>query len=107
MEEKEWTPPPPPEAPKDSLYSQGTLEYYEKEISTGAVKSLVFGILSIGCCPPLFAYLGYTTAQEVLTNIDIYEVGEGKRGLAQIGKILSIAGVILWIIGIILRVVLR
>ena len=104
MENPEWTPPPPPQ--DDSVFSSGTREYYAEEIRKGATKALVFGILSIFCCPPLFAYLGYTTAQEVLTNIDIYEVEEGKRGLAQVGKVLSILGIVLWVIGFIARVAL-
>jgi hypothetical protein len=97
----EWTPPPPPD---DSIFSSGTREYYADEISKGATKSLVFGILSILCCPPIFAYLGYTTAQEVITNIEIYQVGEDKRGLAQAGKVLSIIGVVLWVLGIVMRI---
>jgi len=97
----EWTPPPTPD---DSIFSSGTREYYADEISKGATKSLVFGILSILCCPPIFAYLGYTTAQEVITNIEIYQVGEDKRGLAQAGKVLSIIGVVLWVLGIVMRI---
>lgn len=96
----DWTPPPPPE---DSIFSSGTRQYYAAEISKGATKALVFGILSILCCPPIFAYLGYTTAQEVLTNIEIYQVGEDKRGMAQTGKILSLVGVALWILGLMVR----
>ncbi len=103
-QDSDWTPPPPPE---DSIFSSGTREYYASEIRKGATKALVFGLLSIFCCPPLFAYLGSTTAQEVITNIDIYEVEENRRGLAQAGKFLSIAGVIFWVIGLIARVALR
>lgn len=105
MNNPDWTPPPPPQ--DDSIFSQGTREYYAEEIRKGATKALIFGVLSIFCCPPIFAYLGYTTAQEVLANIDIYQVEEGKKGVAQAGKILSIIGVVLWVIGIIARVTLR
>jgi hypothetical protein len=96
-----WTPPPPPD---DSIFSSGTRAYYADEISKGATKALIFGILSILCCPPIFAYLGYTTAQEVMANIDVYQIGEEKRGLAQAGKVLSIIGVVLWVLGLIVRV---
>lgn len=105
MNNPDWTPPPPPQ--EDSIFSQGTREYYADEIRKGATKALVFGILSIFCCPPIFAYLGYTTAQEVLANIDIYQIEEGKRGLAQTGKILSIVGVVLWVVGTIARLAIR
>lgn len=101
--EKEWTAPPPPEA--NALHSQGTLEYYAAEIRSGSTKALVFGILSIFCCPPIFAYLAYTTADEVITNIAVYEVEEGRRGMAQTGKVLAIIGIVLWVVGIILRII--
>lgn len=101
MENQEWTPPPPPQ--EDSMFSQGTREYYADEIRRGATKALVFGILSIFCCPPLFAYLGFTTADEVLNNIAIYQVEEGKKGLAQAGKILSIVGIVIWVVSFVLR----
>ena len=97
---QDWTPPPPPQ---DSIFSSGTREYYAEEIRKGANKALIFGILSIFCCPPVFAYLGYTTAQEVISNIEIYEVEENRRGLAQAGKVLSIVGVALWVVGMIAR----
>lgn len=97
---QDWTPPPPPD---DSIFSGGTRDHYAQEIRKGANKALVFGILSIFCCPPIFAYLGYTTAEEVLTNIDIYQVEENRRSLAQAGKVLSIVGVALWVVGVIAR----
>ena len=101
--EKEWTPPPPPD--DNPLHSQGTREYYAAEIRSGSNKALVFGFLSIFCCPPIFAYLAYTTADEVITNIAVYEVEEGRRSMAQVAKVLAIVGIVLWVIGIIFRVI--
>jgi hypothetical protein len=102
MEDPEWTPPPPPQ--DDSMFSSGTREFYAKEIRSGATKALVFGLLSIFCCPPIFGYYAYTTAQEVLVNIDVYEVEESKKGMAQAGKILAIVGIVFWVIGIVFRI---
>ena len=93
----------PPTA-DDSIFSSGTREYYAKKVRDDAAKALVFGILSVFCCPPIFAYFGYTTAQDVLVNIDVYEVEQGKRGMAQAAKVLSIVGVIVWVLGLIFRV---
>jgi len=101
--ESEWAPPPPPQH-ENALHSQGTLEYYAAEIRSGSNKALIFGILSIFCCPPIFAYYAYTTADEVITNIAVYEVEQNRRGMAQAGKVLAIIGIVLWVIGIILRV---
>ena len=100
--QSQWTPPPPPD---DSIFGAGTRDHYAQEIRSGSTKALVFGILSIFCCPPIFAYLAYTTAQEVLTNIDMYQVEEGRRSLAQAGKVLAIVGIVLWVIGLAVRLV--
>jgi hypothetical protein len=101
---QQWNPPPPPD---DSVFGGSTRDHYAEQIRKGANKALVYGILSIFCCPPIFAYLGYTTADEVITNIEIYQVEEGKRGLAQAGKVLSIVGIVLWVVGLIARVGLQ
>lgn len=100
----QWAPPPPPD---DSIFGSGTREHYAQEIRKGSNKALVFGILSIFCCPPIFAYLAYTTAQEVLTNIDIYQVEENRKGFAQAAKVLAIVGIVLWVIGTIARFTLQ
>ncbi len=100
--QQEWTPPPPPD--DGSIFSAGTRDLYAQQIRSGSIKALVFGILCIFCCPPIFAYFAFTTADEVLTNIDIYQVEEGRRGLAQAAKVLSIIGIVLWVIGLIIRV---
>jgi hypothetical protein len=96
-DQNEWTPPPPPD--DGSIFSSGTRDYYAAEIRKGATKALIYSILSVFCCPPLFAYLGYTTSQEVITNIEIYQVEENKMGLAKAAKIISIVGVVLWVVG--------
>jgi hypothetical protein len=98
-----WVPPPPPD---DSMFSSGTREYYAEAIRKGSTKALVYGILCIFCCPPIFGYFAYTTAEEVLTNIAIYQVEENRKGMAQAGKILAIIGIVLWVIGVIARIAL-
>ena len=100
--QQEWTPPPPPR--DDSMFSAGTREYYAEKVRKDSVKALVFGLLSVFCCPPIFAYFSFNTASEVITNIEVYEVEEGKRGLAQAAKVLAIIGLVLWVIGLIFRV---
>lgn len=89
---------------QESIFSEGTREYYADQIRKDSVKALVFGILSIFCCPPIFAYFGYTSAEEALTNIAVYEVEQSRKGMAVAGKVLCIAGIVLWVVGIILRI---
>jgi len=98
----DWAPPPPPE--ENSIFSAVTREFYASEIRKESTKALIFGILSIFCCPPIFAYLAYSKAQEVLANIDIYEVEESRRGMAQVAKVLAISGIVIWVLGTIIRV---
>ena len=97
-----WTPPPPPD--DGSMFSAGTREHYAKEIRNESTKAVVFGILSIFCCPPIFAYLAFNKAQEVITNIEIYEVEEGRRGMATAAKVLAIVGITLWVLSVIIRI---
>jgi hypothetical protein len=106
MNNQDWTPPPPPAEQNDSIFSDSTRQFYAEEVRKGATKALIFGVLSLFCCPPIFGYLGYTTAQEVLVNIDVYQVEPGRKQIAQVGKVLSIVGVVVWTLGVILRVFL-
>jgi hypothetical protein len=100
----QWTAPPPPD---DSPFSKDTRDFNAAEIRSSSNKALVYGILSIFCCPPIFAYLAFTTSQEVLANIEIYQVAEDRRGFAQAAKVLAIVGIVLWVLGLIARVALR
>jgi len=99
-----WAPPPPPD---DSVFGSGTREHYAGLIRSGSTKARVYGILCIFCCPPIFAYFAYTTAEEVLTNISIYQVEENRKNMAQAAKILAIVGIVLWGIGLVARIALR
>lgn len=47
---------------EESIFSSGTREYYAEKIRKDATKALIFGLLSIFCCPPIFAYFGYNAA---------------------------------------------
>lgn len=103
MNNPEWTPPPPPQE-NNSIFSDSTRQFYAEKIRKDATKSLVLGILSLFCCGLIFGWLGYNAAQEAITNIDVYEIEQSKRGIAQAGKILSIIGIVLWVVAIILRI---
>ena len=100
--DQEWTPPPP--SNDDSIFSSGTREHYAKEINLRARNSLIFGILSLFCCGLIFGFLGYSAGNDALNNIDTYDVGHEKRGMAQAGKILSIIGFIFWLAWIIFSI---
>src|SRR5664279_4447423 len=88
----DWAPPPPPE---DPIFSSGTRDFYEKEIGIKARNSAIFGILSLVCCGFIFGFFGYSAGNDAINYIDTYDVGHDKRGLAQIGRTLSIIGFVL------------
>jgi len=103
--DRQWQPPRPPD--DGSMFSSGTREYYAEEIKRESTKALIFGALSIFCCPPVFAYLAFTKAQEVIANIDIYEVEDGRRGMATAAKVLAVVGIVVWIVSFIVRLAFR
>ncbi|MBX3282974.1 MAG: hypothetical protein KF756_10905 [Acidobacteria bacterium] len=98
----DWTPPPPPQ--DDSMFSPQTREYYAEQIRKDSVKALVLSIIGFVCCPPIFAYYAWNTAQEVISNIELYHVEEGRKGMAQAAKVLAIASIGLWAVGVFLRI---
>src|SRR4051812_47447765 len=104
MQNQNWTPPPPPD--DGSIFSSGTREYYAQEAGKKATQSLIFGILSIFCCGLIFGILGLNAANDALSNIATYDVAHDKKGLATAGKIISIVGLVLWVIGVIIRILL-
>jgi len=104
MQNQEWTPPPPPD--DGSIYSAGTREYYAKEIGRKAMNSLILGIISLFCCGIIFGIIGLNAANEALTNIEIYDVAHDKKALATAGKVISIIGIVLWGLGIIVRILI-
>lgn len=98
----DWTAPPPPQ--DDSMFSPQTREYYAEQIRKDSVKALVLSIIGFVCCPPIFAYFAWNTAQEVISNIELYQVEEGRKGMAQAAKVLAIASIGLWAVGVFLRI---
>ncbi|MBV6495650.1 MAG: hypothetical protein JFAIHJKO_00762 [Pyrinomonadaceae bacterium] len=86
------------------MFSPQTREFYAGQIRKDSVKALVLSLVGFVCCPPVLAYFAWNTAQEVIMNIDLYQVEEGRKGLAQAAKILAIASIIFWVFGVIVRI---
>jgi hypothetical protein len=103
MSNPDWTPSSQAEQ-EASIFSDSTRDYYAAEIRKKAIQALVLGILSVIFCPLIFGIWGYMTANEVLNNIAIYGVEHDKRTMAQIGKVLSIVGIVLWVLTIIIKI---
>lgn len=88
------------------MFSPQTREFYAGQIRKDSVKALVLSLVGFVCCPPVLAYFAWNTAQEVIMNIELYQVEEGRKGLAQAAKILAIASIIFWVFGVIVRILL-
>ena len=78
----------------------------ESEISSKATTSLVTGILGIFCCALLgiWAIIAGNQAQALIAQTGM---GQQHATKANIGKILGIVALVLWAIGLVLRVVLN
>lgn len=67
------------------------------------VMILVFGILSLLCCPIIFGLLAVLMGQADLKEMDAGRMDSSGRGLTKAGVIIGIIGVGLWIVWLILR----
>lgn len=86
------------------MFSPQTREFYAGQIRKDSVKALVLSLVGFVCCPPVLAYFAWNTAQEVIMNIDLYQVEEGRKGMAQAAKVLAIVSIALWVLGVIARI---
>jgi hypothetical protein len=97
-----FVPPPPPTVssfyPPDVVARQAT--YAAKEAKT----ALALSILGFFCFGFLFGLLAYRKANSALETINIYGIAEDKRGLAMTAKIISIIDIVLWGVGLLLRI---
>jgi len=75
-------------------------------VNKNAYYALTFSIFGILCCG-LLNFYAYGLANSVIETIDYYSIGQDKRGIALAAKIMAIVGIVLWILGIIVRLVLR
>ncbi len=71
-------------------------------MSTGT-RILVFGILSLFCCAPIFGTLAIIQGNQAMAS---GALEESDRNLANIGKILGIVGLALFVVAMIVNVVM-
>lgn len=99
--------PPPPPSIGSSLYSPEVLAAKAAAVASDAKNALILGIVGLFCFGFIFGFLAFRKANEALETIDIYEVAQNKRGLATAAKVLGIIDIVLWGIGLLLRIFLR
>ena len=64
---------------------------------------LIFGILSLICCPIIFGVLALIMGQADLKEMDAGRMDPSGRGMTKAGVILGIVGLVLGVVGTILN----
>jgi hypothetical protein len=97
-----FIPPPPPAG--NSLYPPNVLAAKTAEVASDVKTALILSLLGIFCFGFIFGFLAFRKANSALENINIYQVAEDKRGMATTAKVIAILDIVLWGIGLLLRV---
>jgi hypothetical protein len=97
-----FIPPPPPGG--NSLYPSNVLAAKAAEVASDVKTGLILAIFGIFCFGFIFGFLAFRRANNALETINIYQVAEDKRGMATTVKLIAILDIVLWGIGLLLRV---
>lgn len=96
----QFVPPPPP-----SYSPYGDDKARQAAVVASEVKTaLILSILGFFCFGFILGILAFRAANRALETIDMYDVAHEKRGLAMTAKVLSIVDIVLWGVGLILRI---
>ena len=97
-----FVPPPPPTG--SSLYPPEVIARQAQYAASEAKTALLLSILGVFCFGFIFGLLAFRKANTALETINIYGVVEDKRGMAMTAKVLSIIDIVLWGVGLLLRI---
>jgi hypothetical protein len=89
------------------MYSPETLSAKAAEARRDARNALIMSIVGLFCFGFIFGFFAYRKANDAIEIIDIYDVARDTRGLATTAKVLAIVDVVLWGIGLLIRIFLR
>ena len=95
--------PPPPPVSGNPLYPPEMLAQKAAQVANDAKNALIMSIIGIFCFGFILGFLAFRKANEGLQTIDLYQVAEDKRSMLMTAKILSIIDIVLWAIGLVLR----
>lgn len=99
-----FVPPPPPTGnslfPPDLLARQATYAASEAKTALGLS---IFGVFCFGL---LFGALAFRKASTALQIMNTYGVAEDKRGMANTARVISIVVMVLWALGLLVRIFL-
>jgi hypothetical protein len=88
------------------LYPPDVLARQAKYAASEAKTALVLSILGVFCFGFIFGLIAFRKANTALETINIYGVAEDKRGMAMTAKVISIIDIVLWGVGLFVRIFL-
>ncbi len=89
------------------MYPPHVLEAKAKEASDDARNALIMAIIGVFCFGFILGFLAFRKANSAIETMNVYGVAADKRGIATAAKILGIIDIVVWAIGLILRVFMR
>jgi hypothetical protein len=90
-----------------SMYPPDMLAQQANIIASEAKTALLLSILGVFCFGFIFGFIAFRKANSGLQMIKTYNVAHDKRGMLMTAKVLSIIDIVLWAIGLVLRIALR
>ena len=96
--------PPPPPSMGSGMYPPDMLTQQANVIASEAKTALLLSILGVFCFGFIFGFIAFRKANSGLQMIETYNVAHDKRGMLMTAKILSIIDIVLWALGLLLRV---
>jgi hypothetical protein len=89
------------------MYPPDMLAQQANVIASEAKTALLLSILGVFCFGFIFGFIAFRKANSGLQMIDTYNVAHEKRGMLMTAKVLAIIDIVLWALGLVLRIVLR
>jgi hypothetical protein len=86
------------------MYPPDMLAQQANVIASEAKTALLLSILGVFCFGFIFGFIAFRKANSGLQMIDTYNVGHEKRGMLMTAKVLAIIDIVLWALGLLLRV---
>jgi hypothetical protein len=99
-----FIPPPPPPLMGSGMYPPDMLAQQANVIASEAKTALLLSILGVFCFGFIFGFIAFRKANSGLQMIDTYNVAHEKRGMLMTAKVLAIIDIVLWALGLLLRI---
>jgi hypothetical protein len=98
-----FVPPPPPPQYGNSIYPPDVLAAQTKIVEKDARDALIMSIVGLFCLGFILGFLAFRKANSALQTIKTYGVGEEKRSMLMVAKVLGIIDIVAWAIGLVAR----